>query len=264
MILSNRHVKLALLLVCFAVVHNSVGCVRGDDPETVFLINEHVSPRSIKTMKDDNGVDRIFSLGLPDKRSALEVLPHLGKLKYLTTLSISYRKLNDEDLKSLPPLPQLRNLILAQTEISDESLKYLSKMAELRKLDLRLTRVQGPGFESLRGLTKLETLLMTGSMMDDSAMPHIVNNFKKLKRFDLDETNVTPEGLMQLAELHWLTAVGSPDDITSFKGDRKAQREAKMELARKYVQAYKKSKRKAREAGEDVPPDDVGPFGLIE
>ena len=44
-------------------------------------------------------------------------------------------------------------------------------------------------------------------------MSHVAANFPNLKRFDFEETNVTPDGLMQLVDLHWLETIGTPRNM---------------------------------------------------
>lgn len=257
-----RKLALCVLLAILFPVTN--GCAQGDDPEVVALLKKHEPAVNLKTFADEKGAVWITRVSLGNDRSALEVLPHLDKLSHLRVLDIGCDNLSNQDLKTLPELPQLQRLVLGQTPISDEGLKYLAQMTDLRLLDLTMTKVEGKGFKYLGMLTKLETLYLTGSSLNDSAMPYIVKNFKRLRRFDFDETKVTPAGLMQLAELHWLTNIAPPDDILGPEDDSKKQHELRREFIRKYVEVYNESKRKARAAGEDVPPDTTGPFGLAK
>jgi hypothetical protein len=261
---TKRYKAAICVVVLICSLQSSIGCAQGDDPETVALITTYVSPRGIKRLRDENGHQRIYSVGLPNNRQALEILPQLGKLEHLTSLSIGYKLLKDEDLKALPELPKLQTLTLAQTEISDGALEYIAKFRELKELELQQTKIRGHGFEHLSGLSKLEKLYLTNTPLDDSAMPHIARKFKMLRRIDLGDTQVTANGLMQLVDLHWLVDIGTPNDIVGPRDDPKEQAKAKMELARRYVTAYKASKRKAREAGEKVPPDHIHPFGALE
>lgn len=256
--------KLALCVLSAILLPVTNGCAQGDDPDVVAKLKKHSPAVSIATFTDEKGAVWITRVSLGNDRSALEVLPHLDKLSHLRVLDIGCDNLSNEDLKALPALPQVQRLVLGQTPISDEGLKYLASMTDLRLLDLMMTKVEGKGFKYLDKLTKLETLYLTGSSLNDSAMPYIVKNFKRLKRIDLDETKVTLAGLLQLAELHWLVDIGFPDDLIGPIDEQKKQEEAQRQFVRNYVEIYKESKRKARAAGEDVPPDTTGPFGLAK
>ncbi len=77
---------------------------------------------------------------------------------------------------------------------------------------------------------------------------------------------------MQLVDLHWLETIGPPDKIVGpdpKTGKTKEERRrlehlrdrAWLEIAVKFREAHTASKRKARAAGIDVPPDQIGPFG---
>ena len=117
-----------LLLVC-------TGCANGDDPETVALIKKHLSPKVSKTKRDENGLDRIYSLGIninaKNRTEMLELLSRLGKLEHLEILAIGGDRFKEDDLKLLPPLPNLRKFSLGQHPITDKSLKYISSMTGL-------------------------------------------------------------------------------------------------------------------------------------
>jgi hypothetical protein len=216
------------------------------------------------TLKDENGAERIFFLSLPDRPEALEILPHVGKLERLTTLTIAFRKLTDEHLEMLPALPGLLEFGMISNQVTDKGLQHLAGMTELRRLRIfGIKGIRGAGFAYLKESTKLEFLYAHGSGLEDSAIPHIVKNFRKLRRFDFDKTGVTADGLLQLAELPWLTTLAPPEDIAGPR-DAPNHKERLHDLLSRYVKLYKESKQRARQAGEDVPPDHVGPFGLVE
>ncbi len=264
-----------LLLVC-------TGCANGDDPETVALIKKHLSPKVSKTKRDENGLDRIYSLGIninaKNRTEMLELLSRLGKLEHLEILAIGGDRFKEDDLKLLPPLPNLRKFSLGQHPITDKSLKYISSMTGLKELRLGQTQIVGPGLAHLKGFDQLKWLDLGSTPLDDSAMPHVAENFPKLKRFDFGNTKVTPEGLMKLVDLHWLETIGTPDDITGQSFDSvyssttdkqernhliQKRRQALQDLRLRFDKAHLASNRKARAAGVEVPPDSA-PFGSRE
>jgi len=108
-------------------------------------------------------------------------------------------------------------------------------------------------------------------------MPHIVANFKNLKRLSLnsDEVKVTPDGVMQLADLHWLLQIGLPNDFvgpnpsdasSSEERNRLIQERqlAKRAFHLRYAKAYYASRLRSLEAGEKVPLYWQYPFGHLD
>jgi len=250
------------------------GCA-GDDSDTVALIEKHVAPVAIKREEDDRGIERIVSVSIPNAKSALEVLPHLGNLEYLKTLKIGYKRLQNEDLRTLPALPDLEYFGTGLNPLSDEGLKYLASMKGLQRLNLMGSKVRGPGLAYLKGFNQLEWLELHSTPVDDSAIPHIVENFPRLKRLSLANTNVTPKGLMQLADLHWLETLGPPADmigpdptVGETRDERrrleKVRQRARMVLMNKFSEAHIAAKQRARAAGLDVPPDHRSPFRVAK
>ncbi len=158
----------------------------------------------------------------------------------------------------------LEELVITHTEVTDQGLRHFAKLTQLVHLDLSATRIRGPGLACLKEASGLEWLEVSNTQLDDSAMPHIVDNFKRLKRLSFNHTDVTPKGLMELAKLPWLV-VSLPDDIVgpddremTSRDEReellKERRKAKRELLAQYWSAHLKFRQEARAAGIDVPP----------
>jgi hypothetical protein len=246
-----------------------IGCIQAcsvgapaDNPEVIALINEHLPKNAYKTVREENGAEYIFSLSIPDNKEALAILPHVGKLTRLTTLSIAYEKLADRDLQVLPQLPGLKRFGMANNKVTDDGLKYLAGMTELRELRITgIKGIRGPGLASMKVSSKLDWLYASGSGFDDSAIPHVVQNFPLLRRFDFDETNVTSEGYKQLGELPRLTTLAVPRNIAGERQD--PDRKSRMlRLSTEFLRAQNAARRRARDAGEvDIPPDNVLPKG---
>jgi len=289
-----------LLLLFILCIVFGCGNTSDDDTRSIKVINKYVRKGDVAVASDHNG-QHIIGLRL-NKRSmmgndnASEILPYLKKLPRLTDLKIGHVKLTKDDLAQIAVLTSLRSLLISKCNLDDDDLEFLQSLGELesltltddtitdkglqniklmtqlKHLDLASTRVRGPGLVHLKDLPELEWLDLGSTPLDDSAMPHIAANFPKLKRFDFGNTKVTPEGLMQLVDLHWLMTIGAPDDIVgpdySQAVDRverskliRAQRQAKVALFGEFRKRHIASKQKARAAGIDVPPDHVGPFG---
>lgn len=258
----SQQVITALLITITQLV--TTVCAAGDDAKTTELIRAHISSRGIPISKDENGVDRISGIGLTDDRNTLVILPHLAKLEKLVSLHIAVSDLKDDDLKALPPLPKLREFWMGRNLVSDEGLKNLAEMKGLKYLQIRGTQIRGSGLRYLSKTDKLQRLDLGQNPLTDEAIPQIVKNFKRLKRFDFGDTNVTSEGFLKLADLHWLTNINFPDGIVKRDGNPKKEREEEVALMRQYVRAFKESIRRARDAGEEVPPDNVRPFSPLE
>jgi len=220
-----------------------------------------MSPPGLRERKNNRGATPLHTPAqIPNEtHPQIPLKTHLGKLEVLYKLTISYPELTDDDLKALPPLPKLKRLGLAQTQITDESLQFIAPMRALEYLDLCSTNVRGPGFAHLTQLSHLEELHMTNSLLDDSAMPFITKNFRRLRRFDFVDTKVTEEGFLQLAELPWLVGIGAPNELGR-SSEASQSRQRRRELMDKYLDLYDKAKKKARAAGEEVPADHIAPF----
>ena len=264
---------LLLLLTC------GCGNMGGDDPRAVALVQQHLTPAQKRIVTDKTGERHIVMLGLHGKDAEI-LLPHLSGLPQLSELGVAIHDINpeqlktiaaldsleslsirceDEDLKYLQPLTNLRRLNLSGP-ITDAGLKYLAPLQNLRKLDLGLTEVKGPGFAELGPLPKLEWLDLHATPLDDRAIPSIVANFKMLKRLNISGTNITPAGLMQLADLHWLSNIAPPEDIIRPGENWRDQGVERMALMLEFHKAHTASKQKARAAGIEVPSVHRGPF----
>lgn len=239
------------------------GCTGGDDGHTLALIKRDVTPIAIHS-EFERGGEYIVSLGLPNSPLSLPLLPHLAKLHRLSVLLYGYNDLKDDDLSTLPPLPNLRELTIGHCRVTDEGLKYLRGMTGLKRLNLCSMQIKGPGLAYLSELSNLEILDLSENPLDDSAIPIIVKNFRKLKRFDFCGTCVTTKGFLQLAQLPWLEIIGGPDAVFGDSSDLDSYRRNKREVLRQYNKDYNEYKQKARNRGEEVPRGDGLPFNTRE
>lgn len=201
--------------------------------------------------------------GIPLKKKHLKIL---ASLPHLITLRLRGCDLDDEELEAIKDMVDLELLTITHTSITDEGLKYLAQMKKLRRLDLPKTQIRGPGLAYLKGFDQLEWLNLGSTLLDDSGMPHVAANFPKLTRFSFGNTKVTPEGLMQLVDLHWLGHIGPPEYIgvpDHLKNEKGFSRwEYQRPFFRKFGKAHLASKRKARVTGMTVPPDWAAPLGF--
>lgn len=78
----------------------------------------------------------------------------------------------DEVLVALAPLADvIVEAELARTRISDKGLAAVSAWKNLRHLDLTATAVTAEGLQPVAGLTRLETLNLTDSQVDETKLP---------------------------------------------------------------------------------------------
>ena len=123
----------------------------------------------------------------------------------------------DPYLKFLPDLLHLQTLNLSECDVSEKGLAALAPLGELRELNLsRLnqfrygTEVQGMGdgcVASIRGLTRLETLSLSGNRITDKGLAMIAVQHPALEYLDLDATDVSDAGLEALLSLKRLKSV---------------------------------------------------------
>jgi hypothetical protein len=93
-------------------------------------------------------------------------------------------------------------LNLRLTNIGDAGAAKLSGLTKLRTLNLASTdkRITGAALRGLAALTELEELTLSGTKISDADLDTLAR-FKKLKRVDLRNTQVTREGAGRLREL---------------------------------------------------------------
>ncbi len=160
------------------------------------------------------------------------------QLNHLSALQINQCELRDDDLRFLSTIVVLRELELAGNPITDDGLKHLSTLTSLRTLGLAGTLVKGPGLASIN--PDLTWLRLQSTAVDDDSIASCTR-FRHLSKLELAKTQITEDGLMKLVDLHWLTAIGPPEDVSGgarqrFRDARDAATEAD------------------RRAGKEVPP----------
>ncbi len=212
-----------------------------------------LSPYGPDGNRFEDGQEHVVSIGLDSRASGyrddvLNLIPELSKLTHLRTLSIS-SNFSDAELSRLPSLPNIVELFIAPTshiddptrfdnstfEMTDEGLKHFSSMTNLAELNISNTGLDGSGLRFLKEFDKLERFTLAGNPIEDIAVPHIVQNFPRLEVFDFDETKLTEEGWILLAELPLLENVSLPDvNLDEVEGQ-----------SRKEIREYERAAKKA-------------------
>jgi serine/threonine protein kinase/Leucine-rich repeat (LRR) protein len=158
----------------------------------------------------------------------------LRGLKNLAALDLSGTSISDAGLGQLRDLPGLRSLALSRTHVTDAGLERLEGAEGIDNLVLYSTAVTGKGLArfrnlrslqadgalnlgdvglaALRGLTRLESLVLGGDrQVTDAGLKHL-RDLKALRLLNLTRTGVTDAGLDNLQELTELRVLWLADN----------------------------------------------------
>lgn len=135
------------------------------------------------------------------------ILARLGGLSGLREISITGSVVTDADLASLSRLSNLESLIIYPygNTIGDAGLASLAGLTRLKRLITGNSQATSAGLDSLRAMTDLEHLSVSGPGIDDlSPLLQLPN----LKVLSLGKCSIDDEDLAPLARLRGLTVVG--------------------------------------------------------
>ncbi|MGH9870077.1 MAG: C45 family autoproteolytic acyltransferase/hydrolase [Candidatus Polarisedimenticolia bacterium] len=157
---------------------------------------------------------RVVGVSL-DKATRLEtVIPLLGQLSDLESLSLGNPSLTDADVRALEGLPKLRTLGFMGAPIGDAALEVMKTLPSLRQLNIIGTKVTDAGLVHLQGLTALEYLGLKGTAITDAGLAHL-KNLTGLNTLNLADTRITGVGLVHLAGMRRLEGVNlSNNNVT--------------------------------------------------
>lgn len=145
----------------------------------------------------ETGLDRLITLvnlkelamGGGGRRGMPTGLSVLRMLSTLTHLDLS-------GARATPP--DMPNRASAGSGIPEEALRAIAELKDLRVLKLGHSNITGPGLRILSALEKVEKLGLEGCRrIDDSAIGGLVD-WKSLRRLDLQDTQVTAQGVESL------------------------------------------------------------------
>ncbi|MFC1637083.1 M56 family metallopeptidase, partial [Planctomycetota bacterium] len=157
--------------------------------------NTHVGDKELAYLANLPSPDHLNLFATPTSDAGME---HVGKIKSLTTLSLS-RGVGDEGLEHLADLTQMKDMSLFYTQVSDEGLVHLKQMSQLKKLNLFGTRVTDKGFVHVKGLKNLESLGFNFYVSDIGL--EYLSQLDFLKSLKIDGDSVTDKGLAKLAKM---------------------------------------------------------------
>jgi hypothetical protein len=135
-------------------------------------------------------------------RDGIHALAKSPKLKELALYSSS---ISDNDLEYLGDLKELKQLSLVNNSITLASLDHLKKIAKLDKLTLSFSLMDNAGIASLRkSALPISGLILEKSQISDTSIEDLLK-IPTLMELDLQNTNVTAEGIKRLAKAKQLS-----------------------------------------------------------
>src|SRR5262249_27327512 len=138
-------------------------------------------------------------------------LRHLKGHKNLREIDITNMPISGEYFEVLTTLARLEILRCTPKEKAAEALKSIGKCKGLRVLTMSDARIDDGSLQTLRGLTNLEELNVSGSPVAAGAA--VVLSMDRLRVLSLTRTNVDDEFLRSLNALKYLEKlfVSSPN-----------------------------------------------------
>ena len=148
----------------------------------------------------------ISEVNLREAKVDNTLLVHVGNLKEVRRLDLSYANIDDAGLKTIAHLP-LRELWLQSTNITDASAVTISRIKTLDFLQLNSTDLSDEFLKTLTPMPKLTDLGLRGTDVTGDGMQHLQRH-SKLKKLDVYHTAVDDTGVEALTRCKSLTFVG--------------------------------------------------------
>jgi Leucine-rich repeat (LRR) protein len=156
-------------------------------------------------------VDRLERLSIDEvnlrkAKVDIELLSHVGKLKEIRRLDLSYAEIDDESIRKIAHLP-LRELWLQSTKITDASAATISEITTLDFLQLNSTQLSDEFLKQLKSMPNLRDFGLRGTQVTGDGMRDL-SRHPKLMRLDIYHTEVDDAGVEALTDCKSLTFVG--------------------------------------------------------
>lgn len=130
-----------------------------------------------------------------------DVCKSLSQCRHLVHLHFADTPVDDESLKSLSNLSNLQILYLKNSSIKGPGLAYLTSLKHLHELGLHYCHNLNPDSASyIRQLPTITVLHLSKTPIDDKSLQY-VSQMKYVENLDLQSTNITGEGLLELTKL---------------------------------------------------------------
>jgi hypothetical protein len=157
---------------------------------------------------------RITAVTVEERMACLRHLKHLPSLRNLDT----QYGMGDDELRIVGDLTQLRELGYVG-KATDVGMQHLRGLTKLEKLILGGDKISDEGIAVLKTMPDMEVLQMRCTNMTDAGLKNIAN-LRKLRVLDLYTAPVTNDGMKlvgKLADLHELTLSGTKVDTVGVK-----------------------------------------------
>lgn len=169
---------------------------------------EHVAGVTLATLKSPDALGEAVRLlpalprinsvnadgtALNDEQAAV-----LGQLTTLQDLVLSHTQVTDAGVAKLRSLRNLKSLHLADTAVTGASLATLAELSALSVLDLSNTKIGGD-FAALRGLQKLNWLVLRGLTLDAAAL-QALGECQSLQRLSLNGATAPADAVKALRQ----------------------------------------------------------------
>src|SRR5713101_6895487 len=138
----------------------------------------------------NNSESPVSSISLSGVPIPGEVLEGLLSISDLPELSISDSHLTDQQLSQIGKLKRLRSLFLWKTGVTDSRLKYLKGLTQLRNLMLGREPITGVGLRDSVRLDQIKQLHLAGTDFGDEGMLEL-KGMTRLEGLILTKTKVT-------------------------------------------------------------------------
>lgn len=164
-----------------------------DGPRTTMTDEGFAHVRDLSTLR------YLMAFG-PIRGEALANVEGLGRLQHFL---LDGANLGDDDLAHLEGLVSLETLMLPGRRIGGAGLSHLGGLSRLKTLSLG-DKSRVSDLAPIRGLTRLEFLGLSNSLIDDAGLAPVAN-FRSLHTLLLNHTPITDAGLGFLRGLRSLT-----------------------------------------------------------
>lgn len=143
----------------------------------------------------------------------------LATLTGLTSLSLRYAKIGDEGARALATITGLTSLSLGNNRIGNEGARALATLTELTSLSLRYNGIGNEGARALATLTGLTSLDLASNPIEDEGAQALAA-LTGLISLDLGSNRIGPDGARALATLTTLTSLDLANNRIGDEGAR--------------------------------------------
>ena len=169
--------------------------------ESLDLLDARLKSGDLETL---SAWPKLSGLSLPNVIDD-ETVKHLQSCHKLSTLTLGYREISADELKTLAAWKSLRRLTLIHTQLSDDALRALSKLDTVEELHLQECGLNDDHLRHILGSPKLTRLSLERNEIEGPGLKHLAAlNLKSLGLEFNDISDKTLHHLLQLTSLESL------------------------------------------------------------